>query len=74
MKVLRASKMPWLRILGRLARGLGRLVKTASMFGMLGLVATFMLWWSRGCFTESLANIPGVFGPQLRGQHDGPEA
>jgi len=62
MNVLRASKMPWLRTLGRLARGLGRLIKTAAMLGMLGLVATVMLWWSRGCFTESLANIPGVSG------------
>jgi hypothetical protein len=44
MKVLRASKMPWFRILGRLARGLGRLIKTAAMLGMLGLVATVMLW------------------------------
>jgi hypothetical protein len=30
------------------------------MLGMLGLVVTVALWWSRGCFTESLANIPGV--------------
>jgi hypothetical protein len=51
--------MPWLRTLGRLARGLGRLIKAAAM---LGLVATVMLWWSRGCFTELLANIPGVSG------------
>ena len=62
MKVFRTSKMPWLRILGRLARGLGRLIKTAAMLGMLGLVVTVMLWRSRGCFTESLANIPGVSG------------
>ena len=62
MKVFRASKMPWFGILGQLARGLGRLVKTAAMLGMLGLVATVMLWWSRGCFTESLANFPGVSG------------
>jgi hypothetical protein len=32
------------------------------MLGMLGLVVTVMLWRSRGCFTESLANIPGVSG------------
>lgn len=49
-------------MVGRLARGLGRLVKIASMLGMLGLVTTFALWWSRGCFTESLANFPGVLG------------
>jgi 3-carboxy-cis,cis-muconate cycloisomerase len=30
------------------------------MLGMLGLVVTVMLWRSRGCLTESLANIPGV--------------
>jgi len=67
MKVFRTSKMPWLRILGRFARGLGRLIKTAAMLGML----TVMLWRSRGCFTESLAKYPRRFRLQLRGQHDG---
>jgi hypothetical protein len=44
MKVFHASGMPWVSIVGRLARGLGRLIKTAAMLGMLGLVATVMLW------------------------------
>jgi hypothetical protein len=36
--------------------------QTASMLAMLGLVASVMLWWSRACYTESLANFSGVSG------------
>jgi hypothetical protein len=54
--------MPWFRTFGRLAHGLAWLFKAAAMLGMLYLVATVMLWWSRACYTESLANIPGVSG------------
>jgi hypothetical protein len=71
MKVFRTSKMPWFRLPGRFARGLGRLIKTAAMLGMLGLVVTVMLWRSRGCFTELLAKYARRFRLQLRGQHDG---
>src|SRR6266851_7429616 len=66
MKVLRASKMPWLRILGRLARGLGRLIKTAAMLGMLGGDRRALV--VSGLFYRVACKYPRRFRLQLRGQ------
>jgi hypothetical protein len=62
MKILRALKIPWLETLGHLVRGLGWFAKSVAMLGTLCLLATVALWWSRGCYAELLAHVPGVSG------------
>lgn len=54
--------MAWFRTFRRFALGFAWVVKSAAVLGMACLVAAAMLWWWRGCFTESLANISDVSG------------
>ena len=43
-------------------RWLVRFTKAAVFLGLVGVVATLMLWWSRGCYTEELARFTAVAG------------
>jgi hypothetical protein len=58
MRVLRASKMPWLRIRERLARGLGRLIKS----GHAGLGGDRHALAVSGLFYRVACKYPGVSG------------